>query len=94
LIRPPGLGIASTGAPDQFAVETHSRPLPIARNPRTSNENDRLRWGRDRTTGNESMKARVYITAVAPDEGETVADTFYRSKSHPLALKLAPKNHG
>jgi Enoyl-(Acyl carrier protein) reductase len=31
LIRLLGLGIASTGAPDQFAVDTRGRPLPIAR---------------------------------------------------------------
>jgi pimeloyl-ACP methyl ester carboxylesterase len=45
-------------------------------------------------TRNESVKALVYITALAPDEGETVADVFYRSKPHPLAPKLAPDNHG
>jgi pimeloyl-ACP methyl ester carboxylesterase len=43
---------------------------------------------------NEKVKALVYITALAPDEGETVADVFYRTKPHPLAPKLAPDNHG
>ncbi len=43
---------------------------------------------------NENVKALVYITALAPDEGETVADVFYRNKPHPLAPKLAPDNHG
>jgi pimeloyl-ACP methyl ester carboxylesterase len=42
----------------------------------------------------EKVKALVYIAALAPDEGETVADVFYRTKPHPLAPKLAPDNHG
>src|SRR5579863_59555 len=45
-------------------------------------------------TRNESVKALVYITALAPDEGETVADVFYHNQPHPLAPKLAPDNHG
>ena len=45
-------------------------------------------------TRSEKVKALVYIAALAPDEGETVADVFYRSKPHPLAPKLAPDNHG
>src|SRR5271156_5012126 len=43
---------------------------------------------------NEKVKALVYIAALAPEEGETVADVFYRTKPHPLAPKLAPDNHG
>jgi pimeloyl-ACP methyl ester carboxylesterase len=43
---------------------------------------------------NENVKALVYVSALAPDEGETVADVFYRIKPHPLAPKLAPDNHG
>jgi pimeloyl-ACP methyl ester carboxylesterase len=42
----------------------------------------------------EKVKALVYVTALAPDEGETVADVFYRNKPHPLAPKLAPDSHG
>ena len=42
----------------------------------------------------EKVKALVYVAALAPDEGETVADVFYRNKPHPLAPKLAPDNHG
>jgi pimeloyl-ACP methyl ester carboxylesterase len=38
----------------------------------------------------EQVKALVYITALAPDEGEKVADVFYRAEPHPLAPKLAP----
>jgi pimeloyl-ACP methyl ester carboxylesterase len=45
-------------------------------------------------TRNEKVKALVYVAALAPDEGETVADVFYRNKPHPLAPKLAPDKHG
>ena len=38
----------------------------------------------------ERVKALVYITALAPDEGEKVSDVFYRAEPHPLAPKLAP----
>ena len=43
---------------------------------------------------NENVKALVYVAALAPDEGETVADVFYRTKPHPLAPKLAPDKQG
>jgi pimeloyl-ACP methyl ester carboxylesterase len=36
----------------------------------------------------------VYITALAPDEGETTAEVFYRETPHPDAPKLAPDNAG
>jgi pimeloyl-ACP methyl ester carboxylesterase len=42
----------------------------------------------------ERVKALVYVTALAPDEGEKVADVFYRSEPHPQAPKLAPDNDG
>ena len=42
----------------------------------------------------ERVKALVYVTALAPDEGEKVADVFYRLKPHPQAPKLAPDNNG
>jgi pimeloyl-ACP methyl ester carboxylesterase len=42
----------------------------------------------------ENVKALVYVAGLAPDEGETVADVFYRTDPHPLAPKLAPDNHG
>ena len=42
----------------------------------------------------EQVKALVYITALAPDEGETVADVFSRAPPHPRAPKLTPDNHG
>lgn len=42
----------------------------------------------------EKIKALVYVAALAPDEGETVADVFYRLESHPKAPKLAPDSTG
>src|SRR5580693_3868661 len=45
-------------------------------------------------TRSEKVKALVYVAALAPDEGETVADVFYRAKPHPMAPKLAPDSHG
>jgi pimeloyl-ACP methyl ester carboxylesterase len=45
-------------------------------------------------TREERVKALVYVAAVAPDEGETVADTFYRAEPHPQAPRLAPDEHG
>src|ERR1700726_410220 len=42
----------------------------------------------------ERGKALVYVTALAPDEGEKVADVFYRLEPHPQAPKLAPDNNG
>jgi pimeloyl-ACP methyl ester carboxylesterase len=45
-------------------------------------------------TRNENVKGLVYVAALAPDEGETVADVFYRGTPHPRAPKLAPDNHG
>jgi pimeloyl-ACP methyl ester carboxylesterase len=43
---------------------------------------------------NENVRALVYVTALAPDEGETVADVFYHNKPHPMAPKLAPDKNG
>ena len=42
----------------------------------------------------DRVKSLVYIAALAPDEGETVADVFYRAAPHPLAPKLAPDAYG
>ena len=42
----------------------------------------------------ERVQALVYVTALAPDEGEKVADVFYRLAPHPQAPKLAPDNNG
>lgn len=45
-------------------------------------------------TRSEKVRSLVYVAALAPDEGETVADVFYRAEPHPLAPKLAPDSHG
>src|SRR5208282_5808516 len=45
-------------------------------------------------TRSDKVKGLVYVAALAPDEGETVADVFYRSEPHPQAPKLAPDDHG
>src|SRR6202008_1050307 len=42
----------------------------------------------------ERVKALVYVTALAPDQGEKVADVFYRLEPHPQAPKLAPDSNG
>ena len=42
----------------------------------------------------ERVTALVYVAALAPDEGKTVADVFYRAAPHPQAPKLAPDSHG
>jgi pimeloyl-ACP methyl ester carboxylesterase len=45
-------------------------------------------------TRDEKVASLVYIAALAPDEGETVADVFYRTEPDPRAPKLAPDDHG
>lgn len=42
----------------------------------------------------ERVKGLVYIAALAPDAGETVAEVFYREKPHPQAPQLAPDSKG
>jgi pimeloyl-ACP methyl ester carboxylesterase len=46
------------------------------------------------TAHDERVKALVYIAALAPDEGETVAQVFYRDETHPKAPQLAPDADG
>ena len=46
------------------------------------------------TANDERVKALVYIAALAPDEGETVADVFYKDETHPKAPQLAPDADG
>lgn len=41
----------------------------------------------------QRVKALVYVTALAPDEGEKVADVFYRLPPHAQAPKLAPDSN-
>jgi pimeloyl-ACP methyl ester carboxylesterase len=45
-------------------------------------------------TQDEKVKALVYVAALAPDEGESVADVFTRAKPHPKAPKLVPDERG
>ena len=45
------------------------------------------------TTDNR-VNSLVYVAALAPDQGETVAQVFYRDEPHPEAPKLAPDTHG
>jgi pimeloyl-ACP methyl ester carboxylesterase len=45
-------------------------------------------------TRSKKVRALVYVAALAPDEGETVANVFYRIEPHPQAPKLAPDNDG
>jgi pimeloyl-ACP methyl ester carboxylesterase len=36
----------------------------------------------------------VFVAALTPDEGESVAEVFYREKSHEMAPQLAPDSGG
>ena len=45
-------------------------------------------------SANERVQSLVFIAALAPDEGETVAEMFYREKPHPQAPVLSPDVHG
>lgn len=42
----------------------------------------------------ERVKSLVYVTALAPDEGETVAKVFYRDTPSPEQPKMVPDSHG
>ena len=42
----------------------------------------------------DKVKGLVYITALAPDEGESVAEVFYREPPHTDAPKLGPDQDG
>jgi pimeloyl-ACP methyl ester carboxylesterase len=42
----------------------------------------------------DRVRSLAYIAALAPAEGETVADVFYRAKLHPEAPSLQPDAHG
>src|ERR1700734_1754911 len=46
------------------------------------------------TANDERVKALVYIAALAPDEGETVAQVFYKDETHPRAPQLTPDADG
>jgi pimeloyl-ACP methyl ester carboxylesterase len=42
----------------------------------------------------DRIKSLVYVAALAPDEGETVAQVFYRDPKPPESPKLAPDSNG
>ena len=46
------------------------------------------------TTKEERVKSLVYVAALAPDEGETVAKVFYRDTPSPEAPKMVPDSRG
>lgn len=46
------------------------------------------------TANDERVKALVYVAALAPDEGETVAQVFYKDETHSKAPQLAPDADG
>jgi|ERR1700678_301324 len=46
------------------------------------------------TANDDRVKALVYVAALAPDEGETVAQVFYKDELHPRAPALAPDEDG
>lgn len=45
-------------------------------------------------TANPRIRSLIFVAGLAPDEGETVADVFYRAPPHPQAPQLAPDAHG
>jgi pimeloyl-ACP methyl ester carboxylesterase len=46
------------------------------------------------STGSAKVASLAYITALAPDEGETVGDVYYWAEHHALAPALGPDRHG
>lgn len=42
----------------------------------------------------ETVSALVYVAAIAPEEGETVAELFHRAPAHPQAPELTPDVNG
>src|SRR5215468_11154775 len=45
-------------------------------------------------TRSDKVRALVYVAGLAPDDGETVANVFYRTAPHSQAPKLMPDGHG
>jgi pimeloyl-ACP methyl ester carboxylesterase len=45
-------------------------------------------------TRDPKVASLVYVAGLAPDEGETVGDVFYRGLPHPKAPELKPDSHG
>jgi pimeloyl-ACP methyl ester carboxylesterase len=46
------------------------------------------------STRSDRVRGLAFVSALAPDEGETVADVFYREPPHPQAPQLAPDCDG
>jgi pimeloyl-ACP methyl ester carboxylesterase len=46
------------------------------------------------STRSANVAGLVYITALAPDEGESIAEVFNRGKHHPSAPSLTPDANG
>ncbi len=46
------------------------------------------------STTNDRVRGLVFVSALAPDEGETVGEVFYREPPHPQTPELAPDPHG
>ncbi len=46
------------------------------------------------TVKEDRVKSLVYVAALAPDEGETVANVFYRDIPSPQQPKMVPDSHG
>lgn len=45
-------------------------------------------------TRDPKVASLVYVAALAPDEGESAGDVFYRGQPHAKAPKLEPDSHG
>jgi pimeloyl-ACP methyl ester carboxylesterase len=45
------------------------------------------------TTREDRVKSLVYVAALAPDEGETVAKVFYHDEASPEQPKMVPDSH-
>jgi pimeloyl-ACP methyl ester carboxylesterase len=45
-------------------------------------------------TRDPKVASLVYIAGLAPEEGETVGDVFYRNEPHPKAPETKPDEHG
>ena len=46
------------------------------------------------TANDERVRGLVYIAALAPAQGETVAEVFYRDETHPMAPQLTADQEG
>ena len=46
------------------------------------------------SASDDRVASLVYVTALAPDEGETVGDVYYWAEHHPEAPALGPDRHG